>query len=244
MGVARDGFVRLIVVGAIASTGVLLMASSTMAAKKKHLPTFTMANYSQLSNTPNAYKGAHVDISGKVFATPSTGSKNLSAVQMWMDPQNDQNNTLVIYRTTKLKPQVGDYLHIVGTAAGVYKYKNAFGASDSAVEIGASSVTETNEAATEPPISSTGVTLSSCAIDQYSSTDVNVAGSITNPSNVTYNYDITIAVMSGGVRVGTADDYEESVAPNQPTTWSTTALITGGNGTVTCEILSVSRTTS
>lgn len=242
---ACNRVVRLIVAGGIASALVVLTASSAMAAKKKHHePTFTMANYSELSNNPKAYKGAHVDISGKVFGIPSTETKHVSAVQMWMDPQDSQYNTIVVYRTMKLKPQVGDYLHIIGTAEGAYNYKNSFGGSATAVEIGATSVTETNEAATEPPISSTGVTLSSCAISQYSSTDVDVAGSITNPSAITYNYNITIGVMSGNVRVGTTNAYEQNVAPSQPTTWSTTALITGGNGTVTCQILSVSRTTS
>jgi hypothetical protein len=243
MGCGHRVAARILITAVAASSVLALTATSATAAKKRHLPTFTMANYSQLSNSPNAYKGAHVDISGKVFAIPPTGSKKLSAVQMWMDPDNDQYNTLVVYKTTNLKPQVGDYLHVVGTAAGVYKYKNAFGARDTAVEVGARRVTETDQAATEPPISSTGTTLTSCAIDQFSNTDVDITGSITNPSSTTYNYDISIAVISGGVRVGTAEEFEDPVAPNQPTTWSTSSEITGGNGTVTCQILSVSRTT-
>ena len=139
---------------------------------------------------------------------------------------------------------MGDYLLVIGIGRGSYSYKNGFGASDSAVEIGASSVTERDEAATEPPISSTGVTLSTCALDPNLNTLVDVTGSIVNPSSVTYNYDISIAVISGGTRVGTAQDFESSVAPHQPTTWSTSSDITGGNGTVTCQILTVSRTTS
>jgi hypothetical protein len=203
-----------------------------------------MSNYGQLSNSPNAYKGAHINISGKVFSLPPTGTKNVSAVQMWMDTQDSTWNTLVVYRTTNLRPQVGDYLHVIGISRGSYNYKNGFGASDSAVEIAATSVTETDEAATEPPISSTGVTLSTCAIDPNLNTLVDVTGSIVNPSPATYNYDISIAVISGGTRVGTAEDFKTSVAPHQPTTWSTSSDITGGNGTVSCQILSVSRTAS
>ena len=197
-GMNRQGMVRLLAAGIMAGTLIVLVTTNSGAAKKKSI-TFTMANYGQLSNSPNDYKGAHVNISGKVFSLPPTGTKGISAVQMWMDAQNSNWNTLVVYRTTQLRPQVGDYLLVIGIGRGSYSYKNGFGASDSAVEIGASSVTERDEAATEPPISSTGVTLSTCALDPNLNTLVDVTGSIVNPSSVTYNYDISIAVISGGL---------------------------------------------
>ena len=60
------------------------------------MPTFTRTNYDQLVNTPNEYKGAHVDISGQVFNMPASGRKHVTAVQLYMDPDNNGWNTLVL----------------------------------------------------------------------------------------------------------------------------------------------------
>ena len=88
-GMNRQGMVRLLAAGIMAGTLIVLVTTNSGAAKKKSI-TFTMANYGQLSNSPNDYKGAHVNISGKVFSLPPTGTKGISAVQMWMGTRKQQ----------------------------------------------------------------------------------------------------------------------------------------------------------
>jgi hypothetical protein len=210
-------------------------------AKSHHLPTFTRANYATLEDNPNQYKGAKINISGQVFALPNSGTKGVTAVQMWMDPDNDTWNTIVAFRSSLLTPAPSDqdYLHIVGKVFKAYHYKNGFGVSETAVLVDATSVTETDEAAAEPPISSTGTTITSCAVSQYDNTSVDVGGTILDPSGASGDYDITVGVVSDGVRIGTAEDFENDVTPGQLTTWSTEGEVTAPTGPITCSLLSV-----
>ena len=239
------------VLGALGIAVLLVtLVSGTAVAKSKTkvkpLPTFTRSNYAMLVNAPKQYKGASVNISGQVFSTPPTGQKGYSAVQMWMDPANDNWNTVVVYKSKLLRPPPSDqdYLHIIGIVSGAYKYKSSLGGQEIAVLVLGLTIKETTVAATELPIAQTGVAITSCGIDQYDNQSVDISGTITNPTNVTSDYDITISIISGGVRVGTAEDFETAVVPGQPTNWSTIAEITGGNGSVTCQLTGVKLTNS
>lgn len=233
--------VRLSLVVAVAASLMVLANPGAAFGKQAPLPSFTRSNYAQLVNTPKKFKGAHVDISGKVFNIPPSGAKHVTAIQLYMDPDNYDWNTLVEFPTSLATVTNGDYVHVVGTVQGSYTYKTLGGGSDTAVLIIGTAVSETDQSATEPPIASTGVTLSGCNVDPDLGTLIDVTGSITNPSPVSYDYDITIEILSAGTRVGTAEEFETAVAPNQPTTWSTSTEITG-DGTVTCQLLSVKRT--
>jgi hypothetical protein len=206
-----------------------------------HLPTFTRANYATLEDAPNLYKGAKINISGQVFALPSSGTKGVTAVQMWMDPDNNTWNTIVAFPSFLLTPAPSDqdYLHVIGKVLKAYHYKSSFGVSDTAALVDATSVTETDAAATEPPISSTGTAITSCAVDQYDATLVDIGGTILDPEGASADYDITIGIVSNGVRIGTAEDFENAVTPGQPTTWTTEAEVTAPAGPITCQLLSV-----
>ena len=75
--------------------------------------------------SPHADKGALVDFVGKVFIAPERDAQG-NDVQVWEDPQNDENNTIVAYADPNFQVQDGDYLHVVGTVKGKFSGKNAF----------------------------------------------------------------------------------------------------------------------
>jgi hypothetical protein len=114
-------------------------------------PQFTRANWAELASNPDAYKGASVDIVGKVFIDPQRDTKG-TYFQMWADPKNSEWNTVVGIGDPNSPVSNNDYVRVVGTVKGKYEGKNAFGGDVSAVAVKASSakVVDATAAATPP----------------------------------------------------------------------------------------------
>jgi hypothetical protein len=110
--------------------------------------TFTRENYAALVSNPDRYKGARVDISGKIFAPPQVASsKRGITVQAYMDPRNSTWNTVVGYTRSGLRVAQGDYIHVLGTVQGKTTSKDASGASVTGVAVTASSIKKTDAVA-------------------------------------------------------------------------------------------------
>jgi hypothetical protein len=110
--------------------------------------TFTRENYAVLVSNPARYKGARVDISGKIFAPPQVApSKRGITVQAYMDPKNSTWTTIVAYARSSLRVGQGDYIHVVGTVRGKATSKNAGGGTVNGVAVTASSVEKTDATA-------------------------------------------------------------------------------------------------
>jgi len=89
--------------------------------------TFTRANWDLLNGDPESYKGASVDIVGKVFQPPES-EEGVTYIQMYADPKNLEWNTIVTYEDSGLRLREDDFVHVRGTAAGKVEGENAFGA--------------------------------------------------------------------------------------------------------------------
>jgi hypothetical protein len=109
---------------------------------------FTRENYAVLASNPDRYRGARVDISGKIFVPPQvTSSKRGITLQAYMDPKNATWNTVVGYAHPGLRVGQGDYIHVVGTVRGKVTSKNASGVTVNVPAVTASSVKKTDATA-------------------------------------------------------------------------------------------------
>lgn len=94
-----------------------------------------------------------------------------------------------------------------------------------------------------PPLSDLSIT--SCSVDPNDSTTADIGGTIINHTGVTNDYDISMNLLQGSVRIGSASDIESNIAGGQTSTWSTFGNLTGGNGgAITCQLVGVQRTPS
>lgn len=100
---------------------------------------FTKDNWDLLVSNPDSYRGATVEIVGKVFLTPERDGDGVY-FQMWADPQNSEWNTVVAYADPSFRLKDGDYARVTGTVKGEFEGENAFGASVTVPAIVADSV--------------------------------------------------------------------------------------------------------
>lgn len=88
---------------------------------------FSNQNYGRLWSNPESYKGAAVDITGKVFVEPERDDRTIS-LQIYVDPRNLEWNTIVLYGAPELEVRNGDFIHLTGTVQGEFRGENPFGA--------------------------------------------------------------------------------------------------------------------
>jgi len=113
---------------------------------------FDRTNWALLDSNPDNYKGAKVDIVGKVFVEPEKDEQG-TYWQMYCDPKNSEWNTVVQYGEPNFALKQGDYVHVVGTVRGTFEGTNAFGATLKLPLISATSATIADAtAAASPPI--------------------------------------------------------------------------------------------
>jgi hypothetical protein len=136
----------VLLAGTAAVIGLLQIPSAGAAVVAAAKPrTFTRENYATLVSNPDQYKGARVDISGKIFAPPQVpSSKRGITVQTYMDPKNSTWNTVIRYKNSGLRFAQGDYIHVVGTVQGTATSKDTSGASVNGVAVTASSIKKTD----------------------------------------------------------------------------------------------------
>lgn len=87
---------------------------------------FTKENWSELDTNPDNFKGAAVDVVGKIFLVPEKDEDG-TYFQMYADPKNSEFNTIVASSDPDLKIEDGDFVHVIGSVKGSFKGKNAFG---------------------------------------------------------------------------------------------------------------------
>jgi hypothetical protein len=116
---------------------------------------FTSENYPELVSDPEAYEGAEVDITGKVFTIPEIVEGD-TGFQMYAEPKNLEWNTAVLAKEDDaIELEVDDYVHVVGTVAGSMEGENAFGGGVSAVMIEADKLSTVSGAEAVDPTQKT-----------------------------------------------------------------------------------------
>jgi hypothetical protein len=100
---------------------------------------FSRENWDVLASDPDSYKGASVDIVGKVFSTVERDAEGVY-FQMWADPKESELNTVVAAADTSLRLKDGDFVHVKGEVRGVFEGENSFGAELTLPSVIASSV--------------------------------------------------------------------------------------------------------
>lgn len=125
---------------------------------------FTRENWGLLATDADKYKGAAVDIVGKVFQSPEK-VENGTGIQMWADPKNSEWNTLVFISDPAFQVKDGDYVHVTGTVKQKYEGENAMGGTITATVITADKAEVVDAtAAASPPLRTAVVNKS---IDQH-----------------------------------------------------------------------------
>ena len=113
-------------------------------AKKASGRTFTKANYAELATDPASFRGASVDVEGKLLGNPEV-KNNRSTFQMWADPENVEWNTVVHANDPPSGLTRGDQVRVKGTVQGEFTGENAFGGKITAPEVKADSVSITKQ---------------------------------------------------------------------------------------------------
>lgn len=121
---------------------------STSSVRSSHK--FDRSNYALLASKPEAFKGASVDVVGKVFGTVE---KDVEGIywQMWADPKTNEFNTAVAYADPNFALKSDDYVHVIGKVTGSFKGKNAFGGEVTAVSLAATRATVVDAVAAASP---------------------------------------------------------------------------------------------
>lgn len=88
--------------------------------------------------SPDDYKGKYVKLTGRVFTNPEAKDKQI-AFQMWQDPKNSANNTVITCDKSADLAQ-NDYIRIEGYVDGTFEGKNMMGGTVKAPKIVAESV--------------------------------------------------------------------------------------------------------
>jgi hypothetical protein len=77
----------------------------------------TNANWNLALSDADQYRGATVDVVGKVFAEKREG--DAWALQIWTDLDRSSGNTVVVFRSNDRLANQGDYIRVEGTLDGL-----------------------------------------------------------------------------------------------------------------------------
>lgn len=109
----------------------------------------TNADWATVASDPDSYKDETADLVGRVFSVERDADGVY--MQVWMDPQNSEQNTVVGYGDTSLQVAEDNYVHVTGTVKGKLEAENAFGAKLSVPTVVADSVEVVDATAAAPP---------------------------------------------------------------------------------------------
>ena len=177
MGRRRYQLARLLVVVLLTSTLGLAAASESAAAAKKKV-TFTMANYAELSNSPNSSRVPMSTYPGRCSPSRRRGRRGPQPCKCGWIRKIATGTPSSSTRPRVSSPRTATTYTLSARFVGSTSTRPHWERATWAVLIAATSVKETNEAATEPPIGSTGTTMTSCVIDSFDSSLVDITGSI------------------------------------------------------------------
>ena len=112
---------------------------STEGSKQASARTFTSENYAELATDPGSFRGASVNVEGRLLRNPEVKGSETS-FQMFADPKNSEWNTIVHTDSAPGGLSQGDTVRVKGTVKGARTGENAFGGNVKAVEVEADSV--------------------------------------------------------------------------------------------------------
>lgn len=100
---------------------------------------FTDSNFSTLYSSPNSYVGSKVNVTGKIYSIPPTGTTDLKAIQMHQGGNRD-TNVLASYKDNGIQFSDDNCVRVTGTNDKQTEYRNLFGVTLTAATIRANSV--------------------------------------------------------------------------------------------------------
>ena len=125
---------------------------------------FTRENWSELVSDPEAYKGARVDIVGRLLGAPERRDDG-AYWQMYVDPRNYEWNTSVRFADPSFAVAADDFVHVTGTVRGALNGENAFGEQITLVAVLADTAEVVDALAAASPASRT--TAVNQSVDQH-----------------------------------------------------------------------------
>ena len=109
---------------------------------------FTIDNYAELATDPRSFRGATVDVTGRLLANPEV-SGSTTNFQMFADPENNEWNTIVRTDSPPDNLTSGDTVRVQGTVRGAREGENKMGGTVRATEVDAESVEMVEESRTK-----------------------------------------------------------------------------------------------
>lgn len=164
--------------------------TTSQSQKTTSKPTLKNSDWSKVESDANSYKGYPVDIKGQIFTDPIS-QNNQVQYQIYLDPQNSSQNTIVITQGAP-KFKNGDYIEVKGTVYKEISAQNSLGATLTLPLIDGTSVTKsTREAVVAPTIATShnipsetqnGVTVSVDKVE-FAKSETRVYLTVTNKSS-------------------------------------------------------------
>lgn len=189
--------------------------------------TVGQSEYPLVVADPESYKGAAVEIVGKVFSDVERDSAG-TYFQMYADPKSSGANTIVGIADPAFQVADGDYVRVSGTIQGKYTGQNAFGGDVSAVEIRADSVAKTTALASASPAVATlgratytqfAITLTVPKVE-FAADETRIFVTTINRSTSPISlFGSSVKAVSGGVQVEstyTPDEYPQLASDIDP----------------------------
>lgn len=107
-------------------------------AKKADIVLQTEEELVDLYQNPKAYKGAEVHFTGRAFSIEKDG--DFTYMQVWENPEDVANNTIVKFDSSLAKVKEDDYVKVVGIVGKEFKGENMLGGEVKAPTVEADSV--------------------------------------------------------------------------------------------------------
>jgi hypothetical protein len=120
---------------------------------------YTNENWAIVVSDPDSYKGATVQLVGRVFEVER--DEDGVGMQVWMDARNSDQNTIVGYKDPSFQVASDDYVRVTGTVGEQFEGENAFGAKLTVPTVIADSVEIVDAIATALPAHTTYAAASS-----------------------------------------------------------------------------------
>ena len=99
----------------------------------------TDRTYAELATDPEAFRGADVHVTGRIFRNPEVRGGQ-TTFQMFADPENSEWNTVVHTNDPPANLASGDMVRVEGKVQGAFEGENAFGTNIRAPEVQADNV--------------------------------------------------------------------------------------------------------
>jgi hypothetical protein len=114
---------------------------------------FTNETWGTVVSDPASHEGATVELVGRVFGVQR--DEDGTYMQVWMDPKNSEQNTIVGHKQPDFQVAEEDYVRVKGTVGEEFEGENLFGAELTVPTVLASSVEVVDATAAAGPAHTT-----------------------------------------------------------------------------------------